>query len=116
MFIDVEKDGATDALPATYHYYEAAEKRVVGNPAELSLRSLDDMLRHLWFAGARRPAMPLHFHAAIGREITVVDRMDLHLWTREGKLLVKPIPRFLLDPAVSRETSGVLMTVRAGDF
>ncbi|KAK4107002.1 hypothetical protein N656DRAFT_803045 [Canariomyces notabilis] len=54
--------------------------------------------------------MPLHIHAAIGREITVVDRMDLHLWTREGKLLVKPIPRFL-DPAVSRETSGVPTTL-----
>ncbi|KAK0631001.1 hypothetical protein B0T17DRAFT_489569, partial [Bombardia bombarda] len=100
--------GTADVLPATYHYYKAAGKRIVGNPAEdtpaflqreLSLGSLADMLRHLWFAGARRPAMPLHFHAAIGREITVVDRMDLHLlWTSDGRLLVKPIPRFLLDP------------------
>jgi len=104
----VEKEGTTDALPATYHYYEAAGKRAVGNPAEdtpaflqreLSLGSLADMLRHLWFAGARLPAMPVHFHAAIGREITVVDRMDLHLlWTSEGRLFVKPIPRFLLTP------------------
>ncbi|KAK4206806.1 hypothetical protein QBC37DRAFT_487916 [Rhypophila decipiens] len=102
------EEGTTDSLPATYHYYKAAGKRVVGNPVEdtpaflqreLSLGDLADMLRHLWFAGARRPAIPLHFHAAVGREITVVDRMDLHLlWTSDGKLLVKPIPRFLLHP------------------
>lgn len=44
--------------------------------------------------------MPLHFHIAMGREIVVADRMDLHLlWTNRGRLFVKPIPRFLLDPA-----------------
>jgi hypothetical protein len=104
--------GTTDTLPATYHYHEAAGKRVVGNPAEdtpaflrreLSLGRLADMLRHLWFAGAKRPAMPLHFHIAMGREIVIVDRMDLHLlWTNEGRLFVKPVPRFLLDPAFCR--------------
>jgi hypothetical protein len=47
--------------------------------------------------------MPLHFHIAMGREIVVVYRMDLHLlWTNEGRLFVKPIPRFLLDPAFHR--------------
>ncbi|OIW22729.1 hypothetical protein CONLIGDRAFT_637993 [Coniochaeta ligniaria NRRL 30616] len=44
--------------------------------------------------------MPLHFHVAIGRDIVLADRMDLHLlWTNEGRLFVKPVPRFLLDPA-----------------
>ncbi|KAK4651978.1 hypothetical protein QC762_607260 [Podospora pseudocomata] len=100
---------ATDILPATYHYHEAAGRRAVGNPAkdiptflrrELSLGDLADMMQHLWFAGAKRPAMPLHSHVAIGREITITDRMDLHLlWDNKGKLLIKPVPRFLLDPA-----------------
>ncbi|KAK4663288.1 hypothetical protein QC763_607260 [Podospora pseudopauciseta] len=78
---------ATDILPATYHYHEAAGRRAVANPAkdipaflrrELSLGDLADMMQHLWFAGAKRPPMPLHSH---------------------GKLLIKPVPRFLLDPA-----------------
>ena len=46
---------------------------------ELSVGGLGDMLEHLWFAVARRPATPLHFHVAMGREIMVADRMDLHL-------------------------------------
>jgi len=105
-------------LPAAYRYYEAPGKRVVGNPAddipaflrrELSVGGLADMLKHLWFAGAERPATPLHFHVAMGREIAIVDRIDLHLlWLNRGRLFVKPIPRFLLDldlpqqPAASR--------------
>ncbi len=107
-----EKEDTTDALPATYHYHKTAGKRAIGNPAEdipaflrreLSLGGLADMLKHLWFAGARRPIMPLHFHVAIDREITVVNRMDLHLlWTNKGRLFIKPIPRFLLNPAFCR--------------
>jgi hypothetical protein len=35
----------------------------------------------------------------MGREIVVVDRMDLHLlWNNDGRIFIKPIPRFLLDP------------------
>ncbi|KAK4182092.1 hypothetical protein QBC35DRAFT_209089, partial [Podospora australis] len=99
---------ATDALPATYHYYEATGRRAIGNPAEdipaflrreLSVGDLADMMQHFWFAGAKRPAMPLHYHVGLGREITVTDRMDLHLlWDNQGKLFIKPVPRFLLDP------------------
>ncbi len=96
-------------MPATYHYYAAARKRAVGDPAEdtpaflrreLSLGGLPGLLKHLWFAGAARPAMPLHSHVARGREIVVWDQMDMHLlWTNEGRLFVKPVPRFLLSPA-----------------
>ena len=47
--------------------------------------------------------MPLHSHVAMGREIVVFDRMDMHLlWTNEGRLFVKPVPRFLLSPAFCR--------------
>ncbi|KAK4119814.1 hypothetical protein N657DRAFT_658791 [Parathielavia appendiculata] len=101
-----------DGLPAAYRFYEGPGKRLVGNPAddipaflrrELSLGGLADMLKHLWFAGAERPATPLHFHVAMGREIVIADRMDLHLlWTNKRKLFVKPIPRFLLDPDFCR--------------
>jgi hypothetical protein len=78
-------------MPASYHYYDASGKHVVANPAanmpaflqrELSVEVLGDMLEHLWFAGARRPATPLHFPVAMGREIMVADRMDLD--AREG--------------------------------
>lgn len=102
-----EEERSIDVLPATYHYHEVTGKSAVSDPTkdtlaflrrELSLRSLASMLRHLWFAGANRPTVPLHFHLAMGREIVVVDRMDLHLlWTNAGRLFIKPVPRFLLD-------------------
>ncbi|KAK3373973.1 hypothetical protein B0T24DRAFT_282916 [Lasiosphaeria ovina] len=107
-----QEKSTTDDLPAIYRYYEAPRKRIVGNPAddipaflrrELSLGGLADMLKHLWLAGAERPATPLHFHAAMGREIAIADRMDLHLlWADKGRLFVKPVPRFLLDLAFCR--------------
>lgn len=101
-----------DGLPASYHYYETfgknKKRRIVADPtkrvpdflaAELSLGDLGEMLEHLWFAGSKHPATQLHFQVAMGREIVVADRMDLHLlWDNNGKIFLKPIPRFLLDP------------------
>ncbi|CAK7204360.1 hypothetical protein SEUCBS139899_007115 [Sporothrix eucalyptigena] len=109
-------DGTLDMLPAAYHCYESLGKkknrRIVINPAksvpdfldtELSLGGLDYMLRHLWFAGSKRPPTQLHFQVAMGREITVADRMDLHLlWDNNWKIFLKPIPRFLLHPGFWR--------------
>ena len=87
-----------DALPATYRYYKAPRKRVVGNPAddipafvrgELSLGALADILKHPWFTSAKRPATPLHFHISIGGDIAVADRMDLYTTpsSQRGKAL-----------------------------
>ncbi|KAF1365073.1 hypothetical protein EJ07DRAFT_162034 [Lizonia empirigonia] len=100
-------------LPAAYHRRNTAGRAVISDPTEdisaflqteLSLGSLDKMLRHLGFAGAKRPAKPLHYHTVLNREIVAVNRMDLHLlWTNEGTLFIKPIPRFLLDPAFCRD-------------
>lgn len=99
---------ATDLLPASYHYYDVTGKRRVADPNkdistflrnELSLGRLDTILQHLWFAGAKRAPRQLHYQVAVGQEILLVDRMDLHLmWSNDGKLFLKPIPRFLLDP------------------
>ena len=108
-------NGTADALPASYHYYEGAgrrKRRIVGNPAhdvahfldtELSLGDLGEMRKHLWFAGSRRPATQLHLLVAMGRRIVVADRMDLHLlWAGDGRLFLKPVPSFLLDPGFGR--------------
>lgn len=98
---------STDLLPASFHYYDASREHVVVNPAddmfafvqkELSLGRLGEVLKHLWLAGGKHPATQLHFQVAIGREIVVADRMDLHLiWSNDGRVFLKPIPGFLLD-------------------
>lgn len=98
----------TDLLPASYHYYEASVKRLVADPTndmsaffhnELSLGRLGGMQQHLWFVGAKHAARQLHLQVSVGRQIVVLDRMDLHLvWDNDGRIFIKPIPMFLLDP------------------
>jgi hypothetical protein len=67
--------------------------------SELSLGRLEVLHRHLWFAGAKRPPKPLHYQIQIGREIIITEQMDLHLlWANDGRIFIKPLPRFLLDP------------------
>lgn len=56
------------------------------------------MLQHLWLAGAKQAPKQLHAQVAVGREIVVVDQMDLHLvLDYDRRIFLKPIPRFLLD-------------------
>ncbi|PFH61074.1 hypothetical protein XA68_18282 [Ophiocordyceps unilateralis] len=114
------RDQATDAWPASYHYYKDGSERkplrAVANPvddvdnfleAQFSLGRLNGMLKHLWFAGSRRPAMQLHFQVAMGRQIVLADRMDLHLlWDSTGRLFMKPLPTFLLSPSDSPTSAG----------
>jgi len=74
---------------------------------ELSLGNLAGVLKHLRFAGAERPATPLHFHIAMGREIVTADRMDQHLLWTEADSSSSPQAFFLTRPlsqqlAVSR--------------
>ncbi|MCJ1312482.1 hypothetical protein MMC25_006156 [Agyrium rufum] len=100
-----------NSLPASYRYYEIngnQRSRVIADPSnnvksflktELSLGYLNEILKRLWFAGSRRGATQLHFHVALGREIVVVDRMDLHLLWDNGRVFLKPVPKFLLDPS-----------------
>lgn len=100
-----------DLLPASYHFYEVVgnrRRRRVADPSknvheflnsELSLNRLDEMGEHLWLAGARRPPTQLHLQVALCRNIVLADRIDLHLlWNGDGRIFVKPIPRFLLSP------------------
>jgi hypothetical protein len=100
-----------DLLPASYHFYEVVSnrrRRRVADPSkdvheflesELSLRRLDELSEYLWLAGARRPPTQLHLQVALGRNIVLADRIDLHLlWNGDGRIFVKPIPRFLLSP------------------
>ncbi|KAH7113587.1 hypothetical protein EDB81DRAFT_848696 [Dactylonectria macrodidyma] len=52
----------------------------------------------LWFAGLPMPPRALHHKLFLGREIFVTERMDMHLVWTTGRMLLKPIPRFLLEP------------------
>ncbi|KAK4070043.1 hypothetical protein Purlil1_13561 [Purpureocillium lilacinum] len=65
---------------------------------ELDLHRLDAIHNWLWLAGRLAPPRPLHQQMALGREVIITERMDMHLVWTTGKLFLKPIPRFLLVP------------------
>ncbi|OAQ57830.1 hypothetical protein VFPPC_14921 [Pochonia chlamydosporia 170] len=55
-------------------------------------------------AGSGSPVCPcrhelLHLQLLLSREIFVTERMDMHLVWTTGRMSLKPIPRFLLEPA-----------------
>ncbi|KAK5988806.1 hypothetical protein PT974_10298 [Cladobotryum mycophilum] len=106
-----KNDASLDDLPASYHCHQPTERgkrRIVMDPSrdldkflatELCLDDLAPMLKNLWFAGIRRPPNQLHHQVTMGRKIVATDRIDLHLmWASDGRIFIKPLPRFLLDP------------------
>lgn len=66
---------------------------------ELDLHRLTAVLDWLWVAGRPMPPRPLHYQLLLGRQIAVAERMDMHLVWTGGWIFLKPIPRFLLEPA-----------------
>ncbi|KAK4444369.1 hypothetical protein QBC34DRAFT_185322 [Podospora aff. communis PSN243] len=65
---------------------------------ELDLQRLDHIFGWLWIAGLPLPPRSLHQQGLLGREIIVAERMDMHLVWTTGRITVKPVPRFLLEP------------------
>ncbi|KAK5444167.1 hypothetical protein LTS15_010520 [Exophiala xenobiotica] len=67
--------------------------------SELSVKRLDDVYRHLWFAGLPIPPRPLHHQLVLQREIVITEKMDMHLVWDSRRIFLKPIPRYLLSCA-----------------
>lgn len=63
---------------------------------ELRTLQLDKLYDHLWLAGLPLPARPLQRQRMMGREIYLTERPDEHLVWHRTKLLLKPLPDFLL--------------------
>ena len=66
--------------------------------AEFSLRRLDAILSKLWRVGFQRPPRPLHTQVQLGRAIVLTHSLDMHLVWGGGKIFLKPLPRYLLEP------------------
>lgn len=65
---------------------------------ELDLRRLTDIFDWLWLAGRPMPPRPLHHQVLLSRDVVVTERIDMHLVWTTGRVFLKPIPRFLLEP------------------
>ncbi|KAL6406192.1 hypothetical protein AUP68_10360 [Ilyonectria robusta] len=81
-----------DLAAAGLHVSACVEK-------EFDLRRLTSIHGWLWVAGRPMPPQPLHHQLVVGREIVITERMDMHLVWTTGRMFLKPLPRFLLEPS-----------------
>ncbi|KAF3802007.1 hypothetical protein GCG54_00015231 [Colletotrichum gloeosporioides] len=66
---------------------------------EFSLDRLDAIYGKLWRVGAIRPARSLNAQLVLGRTIVLNNSLDMHLVWGDMKIFLKPLPRYLLEPA-----------------
>ncbi|KAK3364682.1 hypothetical protein B0T25DRAFT_70977 [Lasiosphaeria hispida] len=91
-----------DQFPASYRVDDDIRAPVTPEldliAREMNVKRLQDIIHLLWLAGRPVPPRPLHFQLSLGREITVREQMEAHLVWGSGRIFIKPIPRYLLNP------------------
>ncbi|PGH21533.1 hypothetical protein AJ80_03201 [Polytolypa hystricis UAMH7299] len=70
---------------------------------DLDVSRLNRVHGYLWMAGRPLNARPLHRQKMMGYDIIITEQADLHLLKFSNKLLVKPLPRYILDHQFWRE-------------
>jgi hypothetical protein len=92
---------ALDALPTIAgkekEVYQAEDAIGEFLKCDLDLARLNKIHGSLWMAGRPMRARPLHRYKMLGMEVLVTQQMDLHLLKYSTKLLLKPLPEYLLD-------------------
>ena len=63
---------------------------------EVDVSELNKMNKHLWLAGLERPTRALHHQIALGREIIVIEKADVHMLWEGPRIYIKPLPDFIL--------------------
>ncbi len=64
---------------------------------DLDLSRLNRIHGHLWMAGRPMRARPLHRYRMMGFDVVHTQQMDLHLLKFSGRLIVKPLPEWILS-------------------
>lgn len=64
---------------------------------DLNISRLNSIHGYLWMAGRPLNARPLQRQKMMGMEIVLTEQLDLHLLHFSQRLLVKPLPEYLLN-------------------
>ncbi|KAK4077395.1 uncharacterized protein Triagg1_3727 [Trichoderma aggressivum f. europaeum] len=65
---------------------------------DLNIERLAEVSPYFSILGKAKPPQALHHQEALGLEILVTERMDTHLLWAKGKIFIKPLPKYLIDP------------------
>ncbi|KAK4225237.1 hypothetical protein QBC38DRAFT_501457 [Podospora fimiseda] len=93
-----------DQFPASYRRENDELQAPDGIPdvewieQELNPKSLHQFMKYLWLAGRPVPPRPLHYQLLLGREIIISESIDHHLVWGNGKIYIKPLPKYMLNP------------------
>ena len=71
---------------------------------ELDLERLHSIKKQMWIVGRPMPPRALHHQLLLSRDIVLTEQMDMHLVWTTGRMFLKPIPRFLLEPYIWSST------------
>ena len=63
---------------------------------EVDVSELNKMDEHLWLAGLERPTRALHHQIALGREIIVIEKADVHMLWEGPRIYIKLLPDSIL--------------------
>lgn len=64
---------------------------------DLDLSRLNRIHGHLWMAGRPMRARPLHRYRMLGLDVLYTQQMDLHLLKFSNKIIIKPLPEWILS-------------------
>ncbi|PTB70460.1 hypothetical protein BBK36DRAFT_1108430, partial [Trichoderma citrinoviride] len=65
---------------------------------DLNMDKLTEASAYFFLLGKVKSPRPLHYQQALGLEIQVSERMDTHLLWAKGKIYIKPLPQYVLEP------------------
>lgn len=87
----------TISRTANHHVYLVQDDIQSFLHTDLDLSRVNIIHNLLWMAGRPMNARPLLRQKMMGFEIIPTERADLHLLKFSTKLLVKPLPEYVLD-------------------
>jgi len=100
--INVAASGHLELLPASYRTPDDMMEIPAIDEAflvsQLDLSRLNRLYNMFWMVGRPMPSRPLHYQRTLSRDIFITEEMDMHLVWTSGRIYLKPIPRFLLNP------------------
>lgn len=105
-------------FPASFHTGEHKQKIESINEnnvseflaCEFSLKRVDEIYGKLWRVGYPRAPNSMSSQAVRGRTIVHTDSLDMHLVWNDGRIFVKPLPHYLLEPDIWAELLGKVGT------
>jgi len=90
------------SIPIIYHdeeycYHGTTDNLQAFLNHDLDVSRLASVQPHLWLAGRKMAARPLHRQAMMNRQVIVVEQADLHLTWQDTRIYIKPLPSYLLN-------------------